>query len=152
MKKKNIQIIPDSEENRYVWDDTYGMREAPEREIFESSTPISTGAGGEGKRLRYYVLIHMQKRRDISKKDARTLVENLQAVAKKMDVIIEHVHFRKSFAVCSVLIPMDLAAGEFVEAGIASCKKELPYLCNSYFITNVKKPGEKEIEDFIEHD
>ena len=88
----------------------------------------------------------------VSKRDAKTFMESLEAVAKKMDVIIEHVHFRKSFAVCSILIPIDLASGEFVEAGIASCKKELPYLCNSYFITNVKKPGEKEIEDFIEHD
>ena len=128
------------------------MREAPERDFFDSSTLISTGAGGEGKRLRYYVVVHMKKGRDISKRDAKTFVESLEAVAKKMDVIIEHVHFRKSFAVCSILIPIDLASGEFVEAGIASCKKELPYLCNSYFITNVKKPGEKEIEDFIEHD
>ena len=149
---KRAQIIPDSEENRYLWDNTRGIIEAPERELFEPYTRISTGAGGRDNLLRYYVVLHQKEKRVLGDKERNIIGKKFEDVARETSAVIEYIQFEKTYVMFQILLSFHIAVGSFIEKGIASCRKDLPLLCESYFVTNIKKPSRKDLTKFLSED
>lgn len=49
-----------------------------------------------------------------------------------------------------ILIPIDVAIGDVIEEGISQCNKMEEFLFFHYYVTNVKKPTNEEILQYLE--
>ncbi|WKN41428.1 hypothetical protein [Tunicatimonas pelagia] len=105
---------------------------------------ISTGLGGEGNKLRYYLAFRPRDREDcLPKGDIFSRMESLCSTLKSK---VENVEEVKGCYLFKILLPTDLAVGVLAEGFIE--KNEL--LLDSYFCTNVEKPDDAQIESWIE--
>jgi hypothetical protein len=62
---------------------------------------------------------------------------------------IEEISFGTNYSMMRVLVAMDVAVGEVIEEGIRHCNKMGEVLQDDYYVTNVKKPTEREISNYL---
>lgn len=110
---------------------------------------ISTGLGGDGKRLRYYVILTKIQNTDFNKEQKNRLEGILEIVVNKYDAKIQEIEFNKGIAVLAILIPINVAPGSLIIKMINNCNQSKRFLKFHYFITNVGKPKKKEIKDYL---
>ena len=60
-----------------------------------------------------------------------------------------YLQFQKSHSLLKALIPMDTAVGDVIEEGIKLCNGREDFLDVYYYVTNVKKPGKKDIAEYL---
>lgn len=64
--------------------------------------------------------------------------------------VVEQARFRPVCLYVQVLVPMDIAVGEVIEAGIARLNQQDQQVWPDYMVTNVSVPTEEEIQAFLE--
>ena len=114
----------------------------------ESVGLISTGLGGDGERLRYIFVLALQGESPAGEKE-REIREALDTVCRQYRSLVEEVQFRPSCLSVQVLVPMDVAVGEVIEASIARLNRKDKQVWQDYLVTNVSVPTEEEIQDFL---
>ncbi len=115
----------------------------------QSTGFISSGLGGLRDKLRYYVLILPSSDRQFSPTQKNLIKEELNLVARDLNCIVETVALSDTFVGLTVLVPMDVAVGTFIETGINKCNELGDFVFEHYYVTNQNIPDKLEIKDII---
>lgn len=110
---------------------------------------ISTGLGGVKDKLRYFFLIISSTEGVFTETQKRIIDEEFLLVAKNLNCEIEALDHSETFVGLTVLVPMDVAVGTFVETGIKMCNELGNFVFEYYYATNQDIPDEKEIMEII---
>ena len=111
---------------------------------------ISTGLGGKDNKLRYYFIVGSKGGLSFSKTHRNTLNAGFETISQKYNSEIEEINFETNYAMIRILIPIDVAVGDVIEEGISQCNKMEEFLFFHYYVTNVKKPTNEEILQYLE--
>ena len=111
---------------------------------------ISTGLGGKGNKLRYYFIVSSKEGLPFSETHRNTLNAGFETISQKYNSEIEEINFKINYAMIRILIPIDVAVGDVIEEGISECNKMEEFLFFHYYVTNVKKPTNEEILQYLE--
>lgn len=137
MKKNNP--IPDV----IVYKDNAGS------DIFSDETYITTGLGGEGHRLRNYVVISTLNNNPLTKQQRDIIRKQFSEVSKKHDSRIEETKFSKNYALIKILVSVEVALQDVIDEGMNSCDAVEKFLRFHFYCTNVQKPTKKVIKDYL---
>lgn len=111
---------------------------------------ISTGLGGKGKKLRYYVVFINRNRNEILTKTQQKLVKDeLIFGLKQEDGEFESIDFSEGFCTSLVLLPVHADIKQVFSNVVEECNQYGNFLEEDMIITNVKVLSRNEIFDII---
>ncbi len=116
----------------------------------EQQVYISTGLGGKGQKLRYFVvLIGRENDLEYTQIQKKLLKTELEFAVTKNDGELEEIRFESNFAVAVMLLPVksDLQ-GLFLNV-INECNQFGDFVRQDIIITNVKRMSADEIRKFV---
>lgn len=115
----------------------------------ENKVFISTGLGGKGARLRYFIVLLGKGINEFSDLQKKIVSNEFEMVLKKYDSLIEELKFDKTFATLLTMLPMDVTIKKVFAEAIEECNVYGHFLQSNFIITNVKRLSMNEINDFI---
>ena len=110
---------------------------------------ISTGLGGKGNKMRYYFIVSTKEGRPLTVAERENLERGFRRRSDEYGAEIEGITIGNNYAMVGILVPMEVAVGEVIEEGIRRCNKTGQVLLKDYYVTNVKKPSEVEISEYL---
>jgi len=111
---------------------------------------ISAGLGGKGNKLRYYFIISSKNDSPFSKMQEEIIEEKFGIASHKFNAEVEKFTFRENYSIIGILVPIDVAVGKFIEAGIKECNEFNDFLFFHYYVTNLNEPANEEILEYLE--
>jgi hypothetical protein len=111
---------------------------------------ISAGLGGKGNKLRYCFIISSKNDSPFSKLQEETIADKFQITSNRFNAEVEKFTFRENYSIIHILIPINIAVGKFIEAGIRECNESNDFLFFHYYVTNVREPTDEEILGYLE--
>ncbi len=115
----------------------------------EDQVFISTGLGGKGNRLRYFVVLINKEGDDFTPTHKKVIKNEFESVFLENNITTENINFKYCYATILMLSPMDAALKEIIDAAIVECNQYGDFLDTRFIITNVKKLSFEEINKFI---
>ncbi len=116
----------------------------------EQQFHISTGLGGKGKKLRYYlVFINTDKANMLTPIQQKLVKDELIFELKNANGEFESIDFAEGFSSALVLLPMHVDLKQLVDSVIEECNQYGDFLEGDMIITNVKVLSRNEILDII---
>ncbi len=115
----------------------------------ENQVFISTGLGGKGNKLRYFIVLLTKDEMVFDETRKKVVNNEFGAILTAQDIEIEEVHFFNHFCTISAVIPMDVAIKQVFKNAINECNHFGDFLRDHFIVTNVKKLSESDIESFI---
>lgn len=123
-----------------------------EESIFENETLIGTGAGGKDGRLRCYFIFAPKRGLKLNESIRASIGLVAEAVARRFDCILEETKLKFDCILISVLIPFDCVPASFADELLEILAKgKNRILRYHYYVTNVTKPGAKEIKEYLNY-
>ncbi len=117
----------------------------------EQQVYISTGLGGKGQKLRYFVVFigqeNVKKYSAVQKKLIRT---ELEFAMKNIDGLVEEIKFHDNLAIIVMLLPVKSDIQEVFSSVINECNQYGDFVRQDIIITNVKRMSAEEIKQFID--
>ncbi len=121
-----------------------------ESTLTEQSTGfISSGLGGLKDKLRYFFLVLSSSDRPFTTTQKSIIKEEFILAAKDLNCVVEAVEHSDIFVGLTVLVPMGVAVGTFIETGIKMCNDLGDFVFEHYYVTNQEIPDKSEILDII---
>ena len=115
----------------------------------ENQVFISTGLGGKGRKLRYFiVLIHNNKQ--VTHTQAKVVENEFDFIFKKYDSEIEKIEHTNNYTTLKALIPLNVPINLVLEKSIRECNQYGNFINEKYIITNVKALTLKEIKKYVD--
>jgi hypothetical protein len=115
----------------------------------ESTGFISTGLGGTNDKLRYFFLVLPLTDNQFTAIQHKIIKDEFLLLAKDLKCVIETVDNSDTFTGLTVLVPMDVAIGIFIEKGIEKCNELGEFVFEHYYATNQDIPDNLEIIEII---
>jgi len=119
------------------------------RLLDENKVFISTGLGGKGNKLRYFVVIIGKNITEFSELQKKIIKNELEMTLKKYNSRIEEMNFLCSFATLLTIVPMNVTIKQVFREAINECNQFGNFLAENFIITNVKVLNYNEIREFI---
>ena len=110
---------------------------------------ISSGMGGVGHRLRYFVVMQPAYNSTFSELERDILEKELDFCLRNADSQVEEFIHHDSFSCATLLIPLNVSLPEFFTQYIASCNLLGNFLNDRMIVTNVKMLTESEIRAIL---
>ena len=117
----------------------------------ESQVFISTGLGGKGDKLRYFVVFFSNKGKSFNDFQRKVLENETDFYFKQYDAEIEELEFSEFFATLKVVIPLSVPLKMLFKDIILECNQYGDFLMSNFIITNVRCLSNQEIFDFLCH-
>jgi len=121
------------------------------RLLDEQQVFISTGLGGKGRKLRYFVVFFPQSENGFNETEQKVMSSELEFVLRRYNGDIEEVHFFDRFATILALIPLNVAVKQPFQQTIDECNSLRNYIKKEFIITNVKILDAKEIDEIVKY-
>jgi hypothetical protein len=99
---------------------------------------ISTGLGGKGLKLRYFVVLITKTGDCYTEFEQKIVTSELKFSIKSTNGELEHIRFDKELCSIVVVIPLKIAVQDLFESIIKECNQYGEFLDSDYFITNVR--------------
>lgn len=115
----------------------------------EKQILISTGMGGKGIKLRYFVVLISQKDDTFSGIQQKIINDEFDYQFKSHNSEIESVEFDKKYAKIISLIPINQPVREVLRKSVEECNQYGDFIQKNFLVTNVKELTTAEIEDFL---
>lgn len=117
----------------------------------EDTIYISSGLGGKGNKLRYFVvLLSDSPDVPISEKHQHLILKEIVYQFEKSNAEFEEHSFNNTYFMFSCLIPIDISIADLFEDFINNVNEFEPILSDNFLITNVRRMSVEEINEFIE--
>jgi len=110
---------------------------------------ISTGLGGKGLNLRYFVVFISKDDNIINEIQRKIIQSELEYAFAKNESLLEKIEFNDKYTAFTVLIPITTTIADLFKEIISECNKLGNFLKNNFLITNMKEFNIDEIEQFI---
>ncbi len=118
------------------------------RLLDQSQVFISTGLGGKGTKLRYFI-VFFTRQHDFTKLQKEVLTKELDFVLYSSKSEIEELKFHGRFATLLAIIPLQISIKKLFEKVIRECNMYGDFINPSFIITNVKRLAFDEIEQLL---
>ena len=115
----------------------------------ENQVFISTGLGGKGSRLRYFVVLINSFDKPFDKLQQKLIRTEFDYHLKKHEAEIEEVNFMENFCSLLAMVPIKVSIRDVFRAPIAECNEYGGFIRHNFILTNVKTLTCEEIIDFI---
>jgi hypothetical protein len=115
----------------------------------ENQVFISTGLGGKGSKLRYFVVLIGKDRSGFTDLQKRIIKNEFEDTLTQCDAEIEKTDFLGQFAALVVMVPLRVALKDVFRSAIQECNQYGDFLKANFIITNVKELNLAEINDFL---
>lgn len=117
----------------------------------EQQVFISTGLGGRGQKLRYYVVFINKKPAEILNRTQQKLVkEELLTELKANDGEFETIDFTEGFSTAMVMLPLQTDLKTVFRNIIDECNQYGDFLNDDMILTNVKMLSRNEITEMLQ--
>lgn len=110
---------------------------------------ISTGLGGKGSKLRYFVVFVAKEQQIMEDYQKKVIKSEIEFAAKKKGSILEEINFNGWLTTFKVLIPIQVQFNLLFEEIIEAINQLGDFLDKNYIITNVKELSLQEIKDVL---
>jgi len=108
---------------------------------------ISTGLGGKGHKLRYFVVLINNN--DLQPFQQKVVQDEMKYALHKHDSELENLNFMPRYTTMRVVIPISSDLTKIFREGIDECNQFGNFLSNEFIVTNMKELSEEEINDAI---
>jgi len=116
----------------------------------EQQVYISTGLGGKGQKLRYFVVfIGGENVLEYSSVQCKIIQSELEFALKKYNGILEEINFHENLAIAVLLLPVKSDIQSVFIDVIRECNQYGDFVNPDIIITNVKTMSIEEIKEFI---
>lgn len=115
----------------------------------EKQIYISTGLGGRGEKLRFYVLMLSKKLKPFLEYQRQVIEREFAYYLPKADCEVERITIGEQFMELVFLIPVRSDIKKTLDKAINECNQYGDFLSESFTITNVKELSKDEIADII---
>ncbi len=116
----------------------------------EDGVIISAGLGGKDTKLRHCFIISSKNDSPFTKLQKEIIEDKYGIASHKFNAEVEKVIFGENYSIIKILVPIDVAVGKFIEAGIKECNELNDFLFFHYYVTNVNEPSNEEILGYLE--
>ncbi len=112
---------------------------------------ISSGLGGKGNKLRYFVVMMTEdKKRAFQKNEQGLILKEIKYQFEKFNTEFEEHNFYNAYFMFSCLIPIDISIADLFRGFIEQVNEFGDIMSENFLITNVKRMSVDEVEEFIE--
>ena len=115
----------------------------------EQQVFISTGLGGKGQKLRYFVVFLNKSGGELTDMQKKLLHDELRYALEKSDGELEELTSMIDFTTAVVILPLTSPLRELFQGVIDECNQYGDFLLEDMVITNVKKLNPMEILDLL---
>jgi hypothetical protein len=116
----------------------------------ENQVFISTGLGGKGASLRYFVVLISSNDSLFSELQQKIIRNEFEYTLKKHKGEIESLKFEENFATLLTILPIKASIRDIFKEAISESNQYGNFLKVNFIVTNVKKLNIDEIKDFIQ--
>ncbi|MBS2100045.1 hypothetical protein [Carboxylicivirga linearis] len=111
---------------------------------------ISTGLGGKGMKLRYFVVIKAQAKKYFTDFQQQIIIQELDYAFNKNKAELEDLRFFGYFATITALVPLETGLKKLFADIIKSCNEMGDFVDTGMLITNSAKPTLNQIKKAID--
>lgn len=141
---------PDEDVSNWVYMALMESRISLESELSdEKQIYISTGLGGKGEKLRFYVLMLSRDRKPFLEYQRKVIEREFAYFLPKADCEIERLTIGEQYVELVFLIPVRADIKLTLDKVINECNQYGDFLSDIFTITNVKELTEQEVTDII---
>ena len=110
---------------------------------------ISTGMGGKGTNLRYFVVLISKTNTEFNETQKKLILGEMEYSLEKNSAEIEEMNFEDKYATLTCLIPIKAPIKDIFQEAINECNELGDFINENFIVTNVKKLNAQEIDDFL---
>jgi len=114
------------------------------RQIF-----ISTGLGGKGHRLRYFVVLINKRGDDLKPFEQKVVQDEMKYALQRYDSELEKLDFKCQYTTMRVVVPISSDLTRLFREGIDECNQFGDFLSPEFIVTNMKELSDEEISEAI---
>lgn len=114
----------------------------------EKQILISTGLGGKGNKLRYFIVL-ISKNDSFDETQQKLVKSEFEFTLNNNDAELESIEFDKKYTKIISLIPIHISIKQILNQTIAECNQYGNFLNKEFIVTNVKELTSEEIDEFI---
>ncbi|MEA3444750.1 MAG: hypothetical protein U9R19_08505 [Bacteroidota bacterium] len=115
----------------------------------ENQVFISTGLGGKGSKLRYFVVLIHQKKENFSKIQQKLVSSELDYSLSKYNGELESIVFSDHYAKLLTVVPISAPLQKLFQDAIHEANQIGDFIMENFIVTNVKQLSDTEITDFL---
>jgi len=115
----------------------------------EKQILISTGLGGKGNKLRYFIVLVAKDGQAFSDTQERIIQNEFDFILKKNNSSIEDIVFESKYSKITALIPLNISIKKTLQSAVSECNNFGGFLESNFLVTNVKILTLEEIEQFL---
>ncbi len=115
----------------------------------ENQVFISTGLGGKGSKLRYFVVLVSSFGTSFTGFQQKLVRAEFEFSLKRFDAELETTEFIENFCSLMVMVPINVPIRNVFKSAIAECNQYGGFIRPDFIVTNVKKLSTPEIREFI---
>jgi hypothetical protein len=115
----------------------------------ENKVLITTGLGGKGHKLRYFIVFFTEDGSPINELQQKIILNELNYTLKKFGAEIENIFFEDGFASFLTVVPIRVPVQVLFDSIIKECNEFGGFLFDDYIITNSKVLSIEEIREFL---
>ena len=110
---------------------------------------ISTGLGGKGHKLRYFVVLINREANDLKPYQQKVLKDEINYVLQQNDGELEHMNFMNRYTTLRIVLPLSSDLTRLFRDGINECNQFGNFLAPDFLVTNLKEMNEAEINEAL---
>ena len=110
---------------------------------------ISTGLGGKGHRLRYFVVLINKNGGDLKPFEQKVVKDEMLYALQKHDSELEKLNFMNNYTTMRVVVPISSDLTKLFREGIDECNQFGDFLSPEFIVTNMKEFSEEEIQEAL---
>jgi hypothetical protein len=115
----------------------------------ENQVFISTGLGGKGSKLRYFVVLIRRDEGEFEELQQKIIRNEFEMTLKKYNAEIENLEYVGDYATMLVVIPLRVPLKDVFREAIQECNQYGDFLKTNFIVTNVRELDQEEIKDFL---
>ena len=115
----------------------------------ENKVLITTGLGGKGRKLRYFIVYFTPDASTLSDLQQKIIKSELNYSLKKTGAEVEDLLFEDSFASILSMVPIDVPVQQLFDKVLRECNQFGNFLFTDYIITNVKVLSVEEVRELL---
>jgi hypothetical protein len=115
----------------------------------ENQVLISTGLGGKGSKLRYFVVLIAKKDLTFEEHHRKIIGNELNFIFQKYDSELEEIQYSERFAAVKALIPLTVSLNPLFNEIVDECNLFGNFLHSNVIVTNVKVLSFEEISEYL---
>ena len=110
---------------------------------------ISTGLGGKGHKLRYFVVLINKENNDLKPFQQKIVHDEMEYALQRYNSELEKLNFMDRYTTMRVVVPISSDLTKLFREGIDECNQFGDFLSSDFIVTNMKELNEEEIREAL---